>query len=243
MPVLRGTRRYPVLGGGQEYYQKVLALGPIAYWPLWEASGSVAYDASGNSRNGAYPGSGVTYGQVGVGDGRTSVALDGTNGYVNAYSTSLRDAFNGSEGSIIGWAIVDSAGDWTDGNIHRPLYFAVDGDNRVYIQKAVNNQLDFVYEAGNVTELHAKAVSSTDWMFLCITWSKTADEFLAYYNGVTVGAASTTLGTWAGNLTSTTTCLGSLNTTPLQTWIGRLAHWAVFTSPLTGSQVLDLYTV
>ena len=49
------------------YSEKVLALSPIAYWPLWEAAGAVAEDISGNGFDGAY--TGVTLGQTGIGDG------------------------------------------------------------------------------------------------------------------------------------------------------------------------------
>jgi hypothetical protein len=40
-----------------EYYQKIKQLfgsSIIAHWPMWEGSGSVAYDISGNGRNGAH---------------------------------------------------------------------------------------------------------------------------------------------------------------------------------------------
>ncbi len=60
--------KYFYQGFNRQYFRKVLSHRPIAYWPLWEASGSVAFDLAGNALHGAY--TGVTLGQVGVGDGR-----------------------------------------------------------------------------------------------------------------------------------------------------------------------------
>ena len=43
-------RRQDLLHGGQNYIDRVLASGPIAYWPLWEMSGTVAQDLVANLR-------------------------------------------------------------------------------------------------------------------------------------------------------------------------------------------------
>ena len=60
------------------YAAKVMASNPLAFWPLNEGKGLVAYDnSSGN--NGAYSGSGVTYGVAGP-VGANVVALDGVGG-------------------------------------------------------------------------------------------------------------------------------------------------------------------
>lgn len=59
---------------------EILADSPYGYWPLDDASGTTAVDASGNGRDGTYTG-GVTLAQPGlVGD---AVALDGSTGYVD----------------------------------------------------------------------------------------------------------------------------------------------------------------
>ena len=76
------------------YTGKIQALGPIAYWPLSEASGTTIVDASGNARNGAY--TAVTLGQAGIGDGRTSASFDGSTSFGDLYSASLAGAFNGA---------------------------------------------------------------------------------------------------------------------------------------------------
>jgi hypothetical protein len=71
-------------GARADYLSVVLADGPLAYWRLGEASGPVAYDASGNAMHGTYIG-GVTLAQAGAleGDADTAVCLDGVSGCMN----------------------------------------------------------------------------------------------------------------------------------------------------------------
>ncbi len=110
------------------YAHKVLATDQphlLAYWPLSEVAGSVAYDFSGNARHGAY--TGVTLGKTGIGDGDTCPFFDGANDFVNIYSVSLRDAFNGAEGTAMIWAKVFNVGVWTDGAYRNTLHLHTDG--------------------------------------------------------------------------------------------------------------------
>lgn len=64
-------------GGAAGYVDEVLADTPALYWRLGESSGTVAADASGNSRTGTYEGS-YTQGQTGLaGDANTCVDFTG----------------------------------------------------------------------------------------------------------------------------------------------------------------------
>ena len=237
-----GTQRQFV-----QYHQKVLSYDPIAYWPLDEKQGTVAYDwVSGRvagAQNGAY--TGVTLGQPGIGDGRTSPLFDGANDYVNVYSTTFRDAFNGAEGTLMAWAKVSGVGVWTDTVLRYISAIYIDASNYVLVRKAtVANKLEWIYVAGGINETVSKTpISETGWMCLGLTWSKTADKMIVYYNGVQEGVTQTGLGTWAGNPAAAYTCIGSLNTTPLYTWNGYEAHVAVFGSALPPAAMLDLATV
>src|SRR6185369_10428119 len=83
------TNRAPLLAdpGNQTtpdvtgYATAVLADGPVSYWRLGEAAGTVAADSAG-SRAGTYTG-GVTLGQSGaLADLSRSLRLDGSTGYV-----------------------------------------------------------------------------------------------------------------------------------------------------------------
>jgi hypothetical protein len=68
------------------YQSAVLAYKPVAYWPLNETNGTTAFDYAGTN-NGTYIG-GYTLGEPGLPDtvgigSNTSVAFDGTTGYVD----------------------------------------------------------------------------------------------------------------------------------------------------------------
>ena len=233
-------------GGKTYYYKKVLSYGPIAYWPLWEPSGAVAQCLVNPAQNGTH--SGVTLGQQGIGDGRTCPYYDGANDHTNTYSVALDAAFNGAELSFVIWARVDAAAVWTDGIARLAIHFRVDADNRVYIGKdLVNNQLDFLYEAGNVLErVQYNIGAPTSWLSLGITASASAGvdgEVRAYVNGTQVGATQTTLGVWAGALDATRVCIGAFNTAPTLVWSGWLGHGAVFNRALAPAEMAALAVV
>jgi len=79
---------------GVTYSGTVLADGPMAYWRVDEASGTVAHDASGHGNDAQYVG-GVTLGTGGalIGDTDKAVTLDGTTGHLDAGN---RFAFTGN---------------------------------------------------------------------------------------------------------------------------------------------------
>ncbi len=236
-----------IIGGGflpSAYEAKIQALNPIQYLPMDESSGAVAFDRSGNGRNGAYVG--VTLGQPGIGDGRTAPSFDGSTSYCNIYSASLAAAFSGAAGSQIIWAKVSAAGVWTDGLTRRAMYTLVDASNRAGLFKpTANNEIDCLYVAGGASLGAAKTTfSPTGWFHLGLTWSKANDQMIMYVNGVAITPVSTGLGTWAGNLSTTQTLIGSLNTgAAAQVWSGLLAHGALFNRTLSAAEMLAAATV
>jgi len=93
---------FPILFGSvnaQRKYSTVIkrmfGANLLAYWPLWEASGAVAYDISGNARNGTVTGA-TPAGGPGIGDGHTAFGFDG-NDYIQATIPTL------TQFSIFGW--------------------------------------------------------------------------------------------------------------------------------------------
>lgn len=229
-------------GGIGAYYTKVLALSPIAYWPLGDKIGSVAEDISGNGFDGAYIS--VTLGQSGIGDGRTCPLFNGSGSFVNIYSTGFRDAFDGDEGTSIIWAKLFNAGAW-GGGAKRVITLEADGTNRVTIRKSSSaNQLDLFQVAGGSAKVISKtSISELGWMALGITWSKTGDKVIAYYNGTQEGSTLTGLGSWVGTLVSTKTIIGAGITTPTLLWYGYLAHCAIWDTPLAPAALADLAIV
>src|SRR5690554_2529940 len=112
---MRGMMRLAIMGvpgaqgGAQNYSAMVLATQPdklLSYVPLDEASGAVATDLSGNNRHAAY-GAGVQLAATTFLDGRPAPAVNGS--FINWYSDSLRDAWNGDEYTVAGWIKVPAA--------------------------------------------------------------------------------------------------------------------------------------
>jgi len=231
------------LMGGGTYADKVRGFGPIAYWPLWEANGTVAQCLTNPAMNGTYS-SAVNTWPVGpgIGDGNTAPFFDGANDFVNVFSATFQGAFNGSEGTMACWARVANAGVWTDGAARRTHQFAVDAANRQRNGKTLANILFWDYTAGGVNEFPSLAATPTAWFHMAASWSKIANTFQVYYNG----APQTpwiALGNWAGILAANLTCIGSDDTTPTNPWHGWIAHMAVWNRPLTAATISALAAV
>ena len=229
------------------YAAKVLTTGPIAYWILGEAAGAIAVDQINSpAQDGAY--TGVTLGQPGIGDGNTSPFFDGTNDFVNVFSAALNVAFDGSEGSLMAWGLVDNVGVWIDAISRHAITAFVDGANRAYQAKFnVANQIAWQYVAGGVSEFFATGGhADIDWMNLITTWSVSAGvngEFKAFKNGIQEGATAVNLGVWVGNLDPNNTAIGANNIAPTNPWHGNLAHCAIWDRPLTQAEITELATM
>jgi hypothetical protein len=214
----------------------------VAYLPLGERAGAVAIDASGNGRNGAS--TAVALGHPGPGGRASGVLLDGSTSYINWYSTSLRDAFNNAEGSLVVWCKVPSAV-WTDGASHTLCRLRADANNSIDINKSTtNNRVNCAYLAGSTnSQVQITSITSLDWLCFGLTWSKAADQVIGYMNGVQQGATLTGLGVWAGNLASGNTVVGAATLTPTGAWNGHIAHAALWSTPLTAAEMLRLGVV
>lgn len=233
--------------GGATYIDKVLGYGPIAYWPLYETSGTTAACLVNAAQNGTYNSdvSGWPVGD-GVGDGNTAPLFDGSNDCVNVYSATLNANFDGQEGAFAGWMRAFNAGVWTDGAWRTTALFLVDFSNYIQIHRTnANNQYQWWYNAGGVGDsiTDVSAAGRTDWIHFAMTWSRSADELKAYFDGVQAGATQATLGIWAGNLSNTRCVLGANDLVTNEVWHGWLAHCAIWDTVLTQPQLLDLATV
>ena len=233
---------------GRSYVKKVLQIdytNLIGYWPMNEASGATAVDRSSQGNNGSY--NGVTLANAAGPDAKPCPWFDGNDDYNDIYSAAFNADFDGQEGSISVWCKVNAAGIWTDGSIHYIARCHVDANNGLFLTKpAVNNRLQWIYEAGGTTEQNnLDAVSTTDWFHLAMTWSLSAGvngEVNYYYNG-SAEPTDTNLGTWAGNLDNSATMIGNQSAGSPNTWHGWLAHPAIWKTPLTSAQIEKLATV
>jgi len=234
---------FPSFESQLQYSRKVRNIAPanlIAYWPLWEASGSVANDISGNARHGSY--TGVTLGEAGIGDGRTSPYFDGANDYADMFSASLASARSGAECSVLMWAKVANAGTWTDGESRYTFQWSLDLDNYIRMYKSsANGRISFRYKAGGTSEsADANLISNTGWALMGMTVSASGDLAQYFWDGVRIGT-SAGLGAWAG--TAATIVFGASSVAAGSPWHGYLAHCMILNRALTQAEVATLAVV
>jgi len=239
MGLLLSTRR-ALMGGS--YSDKVLGMGPIAYWPLNELNGTAARCLVNPAQNGTYSSDVSTWPVgAGIGDGNTSPQFDGANDVIGIGTATFIAAFNYALCTVCGWAKVSAAGIWTDGASRQTIRIWTDAANYLYIRKnSVNNQFIFVRNpGGNETP----AYSNTAWFHWAMTVSEVANQTKYYLNGVQQGVTDPA-GAWVGAPVANTTCIGAARVAgPFEVWSGGLAHVAIFNRVLDISELLSLATV
>lgn len=208
-----------------------------------EPSGTVALDLSGNGRNGTY--TGVTLGQTGI-DGKKAGLYAATKG-LNIYGASLAAAFNPLEGAlfIVSKADLTAAGTQCLGTLF------VNASNTIQLWKTAANVITAYYVAGGTSKtvaynvgtdaLKADPLTGAGWISYLLTWSKSGDRLKLYMNGVRVGNDASSLGTWAGALSATQTCIGTYRTDTFTfSWTGIIQYWALGNAALTKAQAESL---
>lgn len=232
--------RAAILGKPSDYAARVLRTRPynlIGYWPLSELVGAVAKDLSPEGNNGAY--TGVDLGQAGIGDDRRAPWWDGANDYCDIYSAGLASDFDGAAGTLLVWLKPNSAAIWTDGALRRAVTVRADGSNQVSLRKTTtDNEFVATVLAGGAGINSTLAPLGGGWHCVAVTWSTAANAATAYLNSV--ATVSGPYGTWAGALSSTQCCMGSLNTTPSEVWHGWLSHCALWNVALTPAEITAL---
>ena len=240
-----GSTRRP--SGGVSYIDKVLGIQPadlLAYWPLNETSGMNANNVEGTAaRDGTY--TGVTLNSIIGPDGANGAPFcDGANDYVDVFSTSLRDVFDGDEGTYAWWQKVFNAGVWTDATVRVPSILGTDASNRLLLQKRSQvNSMRLRHDAGGANKGVNPSSSETGWEHFAITWSLLADEVKIYQDGSQFGATQTGLNAWVGVLTIGNCFIGASSAVPAQVFHGYLAHVNTWSIPLPPTEILSLATV
>jgi len=226
------------------YHEKVLAMQPIAYWPLWEAAGTVARCLVNVAQSGTYSSNVATWPVgTGIGDGNTAPGFDGVNDYVNVQTAAFTAAFNGNTGTVFQWIRVANVGVWTDGTRRDSWFCQVDGANFVFLGRGVaNNVYRFYYTSGGVNSfVNPGGLTTTAWVPIAISWNKPADEVKVYWNGAQVGATVGGLGIWAGALAISV--IGATNLVPTNPFFGGIAHHQVYSRALSPTEIAALSTV
>lgn len=214
----------------------------LSYLTLSDASGTKAQDYYTTDNDGSYSSTGITLGETGIGDGLTSTKF--TAGGVVDWYGGIRDVFNGSEGTFNVWAKVADANFWTDGANHDLIHMRYDASNYIRVAKTTtNNRLEYNYMAGGTREQYRlEGTSTTDWMMVTITWSKSNERVLCYLNGAKKSTL-TGLGTWTGSLDQSFATVGAYSSSGSYSWNGWLAHALLLDREATEPEVSSLYSI
>lgn len=213
----------------------------IAYWPMWETSGTNADNLEGDSGlDGTY--TSVSLDNTTFDNTENPAPLwDGSADYLNIYTADLDSLLDRTRGTISIWGQVSGAGVWSDSTIRYMIRLRVDGSNVLQLYKNSNNdELVASYSGGATTDLVTHSTSTTGWFHFVMTWDREADELKVYFDGEQTGSTQTGLGNFSGSLASATTTIGAASTTPTNVWDGNLAHAAIWDDVLTAQEILDL---
>lgn len=239
------------------YQQKVKDLygsALIAYWPLNEAAGVTALDASGNSRNGTYRNDGGTPPAV-VGLTLANVAgptkIGGyapafTAGYVSPYSASLAGAFSGLAGTLAFWLKISDAALWPEEVLRRFCVFNADSSNYLTVEKRNTNPgaIRVIYSAGGtVKTIILTPLDPAGWSHIAVTWDHDADKLILYWNGAAQGSPTTGLGDWVGSIASAPTKIAATDATPSNPWSGAIDDFKVLNRAATAAEILQEYSL
>lgn len=169
--------------------------------------------------------------------------------YTDIYSAALNTKFNGQASFAVVRGKVSNAGVWADGTARYILRIRVDNNNYIYLAKsAVTGRVTSSYSANSVQETITKdGVSTAGYFVFGTTFSKaagTSGEFKVYWDGAQEGSTQETLGSWAGNLSSSSCVMGALDNSGGSPWDGDISDAIIGLNGVvaTPTQMADLNT-
>jgi hypothetical protein len=229
-----------------EYARRVLntyRANLLAYWPLWDTSGTTAIEIKG-FLNGS--GGHTTLGFIGPDKRHQATYFNGTNTVIDIYSAALAAAFDGDEGSFLAWAKVSGAGVWTD-STYRDIIRIYNQVNNytVMFKGSVDNSL-YIGRKTDTEEKYSYGLTYgalTDWFCTVGTWSTTNDKLILHVNGVQAGLTASGLGAMAGSPDPSYTVIGASAAAGGVVWSGYLAHVAIWSAPLDAETIKRLSRV
>lgn len=202
----------------------------IGYWPLNEAAGTVAVDASGNGRHGAY--TSVTLGQTGIGDGYTSTSFNGTTSKADIYSASFASAFDGNAGTL---SVFATSADWASATLRVIGQIFVNASNLIRIS-AQSGLVTFNHIGAGTSKSKQYQIKTGEAGFIrfSITWG--ASGLVYYVNDNAVSAPATGIGTFAGALSNSATMIGA-QLTNTAVWSGKISHAFILNREATAAEI------
>jgi hypothetical protein len=221
---------------GISYQARVLATGPLVYFPLNEKNGVVAvnHGSLGIDANGTY--SGASLANAPGPKGGVCPYFDGSNDSVNILSAPLVTNFNRIKGTMAIWVKAETTAYWTDG---RTSYFFrtryLNDAELISIWKLPLYQCrsNYVATVNGDSEDFNFNPNTTNWVFLVHTWDTVVHEWIPYKNGVALCAAKSLTATVYGTLSQA--IVGDVH-------LGWVAHAALWDKVLTPTEISDLYS-
>jgi len=198
--------------------QQIFGSNLLAYYPLDEPTGTVAYDRSGNKRNGTY--ANLTLANLQGPSGGYIPRFTGTDGEkvdISAAGAVLPT----SSGFMWGWARAFDVSVWTDSTVRQLLYFLVNASNYSLLQKMnTDNSMRGLRNAGGTGDGVTQIMYPTGLFHFGMSWSTPNDRVRVYRNGEQVGTDQSTLGTWAGTVATSLIGAGAVAGQVWNGWIG-----------------------
>ncbi len=206
-----------------DWVKSICGVSLLQYLPLWETSGSVAFDQSASGYNGTASGS-VAFGAPGIGDGHTCALFNV--GVIDLSASAFGANANYNVATVFGWAKIPSLSTWADGTFRETFRANRDANNNVGFGRTnINNQLQFFRVATTTNKVITTTILGgvLGWFHWAMSWDTGADEFKAYIYGAQVGSTLTGIGTFIGGGT-TQEFLGVSSAPSARPWLGYIAH-------------------
>lgn len=221
------------------YFEKVLSLNPLVYFPMGEMSGTIAVDYGNLGEDATY--NNITLAQPGIGDGKTSVLGDGSADYLDFYSATLNTDWDGDEGSLLIWYKPLNVGVWSDGTLDMLVQIRADADNRIFLQKhTANNSIMAYREAQTEAKLEiATSLSFTAFTPIFFTWSISSGILRLIVGDYYDDTASGLTKTFSGNLNNDFILIANDGKSSAN-WInGYLAHFALWANKVLSNGEIE----
>jgi hypothetical protein len=219
------------------YSDDLLALSPLFYGLLAEASGTTLVDSSGNAHDGTWPAA-PTFGVPGLltGDPDTATDFQGptTGGHAQIPTGTWMDT---TTLTIVAWIKRESASS-TGYILSRDGSSGVTRDWRLFLNNSTG-RLDFAVwnAAGTVVTLSPTTVLAQDTRY-CVAAKYDGTNMKLFLDGVQIGTVA-----HSGNVRTTAQkiCIGSFNESSSNRFNGVMGKIALFGTALSDADILALY--
>ena len=232
---------WPVRPETETYIDEVLALGPIAYWPLDETAGAVAHCEVNPAQNGTAVG--VTWASDNTGPfGTPAPYFDGANDYVDIFSAALTAAIDVNTGSLMIWLRRENPPGWNAGDSDGIVRLQfVNSSNVITIYK-LNTALEWRYQQGaSIATVNTVQGAADDaWMCAVMTWEDIVTRDLHAYKDGVEDAGSPANPTTSPVGAFSMAVIGALSLVPANVWQGWVAHVAIADRVWSQSEITAL---